>query len=90
MNPTTNQLCCDSMLNQVYQTGFAVDDALLFLDTHPSDQNALAYYQQACSLYQNAVQAYENQCGPLFMTDVTDRNYWTWINDPWPWEGRCN
>ena len=90
MNQTTSQLCCNSLLNQVYQTGFAVDDAILFLDTHPSDSSALAYYQQARALYQNAVQAYENQCGPLFMTDVNDRNYWSWLNDPWTWDGGCN
>ena len=89
MNQTTNRLCCNSLLNQVYQAGFAVDDAHLFLDTHPTDPMALAYYQQVRALYQNAVQAYENQCGPLFMTDGNDQNYWTWINDPWPWEGRC-
>lgn len=81
---------CNALLNQVYQTGFAVDDVILFLDTHPCDTAALAYYQQVRALYKNAVQAYEAQCGPLFMTDVNDTSYWTWSNDPWPWEGRCN
>lgn len=84
-----NQPCCNALLNQVYQTGFAVDDVLLFLDTHPCDRTALTYYQQVNALYHNAVQAYETQCGPLFMTNVNDNNYWTWINDPWPWEGGC-
>lgn len=81
--------CCNALMNQVYQTGFAVDDILLYLDTHPCDPAALAYYQQVQALYQNAVQAYESQYGPLFMTNVDDRNYWTWINEPWPWEGGC-
>lgn len=81
--------CCNALMNQVYQTGFAVDDILLYLDTHPCDPAALAYYQQVRALYQNAVQAYESQYGPLFMTNVDDRNYWTWINEPWPWEGGC-
>lgn len=80
---------CSALMNQVYQTGFAVDDILLYLDTHPCDSAALAYYQQVHTLYQNAVQAYESQYGPLFMTSVDDRNYWTWINEPWPWEGGC-
>lgn len=80
---------CSALMKQVYQTGFAVDDILLYLDTHPCDSAALAYYQQVQALYQNAVQAYESQYGPLFMTDVDDRNYWTWINEPWPWEGGC-
>lgn len=81
--------CRSALMNQVYQTGFAVDDILLYLDTHPCDSAALAYYQHVRSLYQNAVRAYESQYGPLFMTDVDDQNYWTWINEPWPWEGGC-
>lgn len=85
-----NNSSCNVLLNQVYQTGFAVDEVQLFLDTHPCDPTALSYYQQAKTLYQNAVQAYEAQCGPLFMTNVNDSNYWNWTNDPWPWEGGCD
>ena len=22
--------------------------------------------------------------------DVTDKNKWTWVNDPWPWEADAN
>ena len=84
-----NNFQCSRLLDRVYQTGFAVDDAALYLDTHPCDAVALAYYQQAAALYSAAVQAYENQCGPLFMTNVTDSGYWTWNSDPWPWEGGC-
>ena len=89
MGPCGDGLHRGALLDHVYRTGFAVDDALLFLDTHPSDKAALPYYGQAQAHYSQAVQAYEAQCGPLFMTNVTDRNYWTWINDPWPWEGGC-
>ena len=89
LGPSGDNLHCDALLTRVYQTGFAMDDVLLFLDTHPSDPDALAYYQQAQTHYSMAVQAYESHCGPLFMTNVTDRNYWDWINDPWPWEGGC-
>ncbi len=87
MNQNTAE--CNRLLDQVYETGFAVDDVLLYLDTHPCDSAALAYYQQAMARYSDAVQAYETQCGPLFMTSVMNSGYWTWINDPWPWEGGC-
>lgn len=87
MNQNTDS--CRRLLDQVYQTGFAVDDAILYLDTHPRDAAALAYYQQAVSLYSGAVQAYESQCGPLFMTSVREQDHWSWNSDPWPWEGGC-
>lgn len=79
-----------SLLARVNETGFAVDDANLYLDTHPCDQAALAYFQQAAAMYQNAVNAYSAQFGPLMAVDSTDVNYWSWISDPWPWEGGFN
>ena len=32
------------LMSAVYQTGFALDDATLYLDTHPCDEHALEYY----------------------------------------------
>lgn len=79
-----------SLLARVNETGFAVDDANLYLDTHPCDQAALAYFQHASAMYRDAVNAYSAQFGPLMAVDSTDINYWSWISDPWPWEGGLN
>ena len=80
---------CDMLLKQVYETSFAMDDVVLYLDTHPDDQDALEYFFYVMGMRQQAVMAYEAQCGPLMVEGVMDENYWTWINDPWPWEGVC-
>ena len=50
-----------------------------------------AEYEAALFLdtHQQAVQAYEEQCGPLSIGGVMDENYWSWLCDPWPWEGAC-
>ena len=79
----------EELMQQVYETGFAVVDANLFLDTHPCDQGAMAYYQQAVALYTDAVNAFTEQFGPLVAPDSNDTTYWSWISDPWPWEGGC-
>ena len=34
-----------SLLQYITEISFAVYDTLLYLDTHPEDQQALAYYQ---------------------------------------------
>ena len=81
---------CSALKNHLYQTGFALDDAQLYLDTHPCDTAALAYYQQVRALYQSAVQSYEAQCGPLFASNSSSTNYWNWLQDTWPWEGGCH
>lgn len=88
--PQRNLNTRQALLARVNETGFAVDDANLYLDTHPCDQAALAYFQQASAMYHDAVNAYSAQFGPLMAVDSNDVNYWSWISDPWPWEGGFN
>ena len=76
-------------LREVDQAGFAVVDANLYLDTHPCDAAAIDYYNQMANAYRNAAAAFEAQFGPLTASANTDAAYWSWINDPWPWEGGC-
>ena len=78
--------CRNPLLMNVYETGFALDDVLLYLDTHPTDREAMNYYQQVRRLNQDAVRAYEEVHGPL-MFDRVNSNNWSWIEGPWPWEG---
>lgn len=74
------------LMQKVYETGFALDDLLLYLDTHPDDVQAMEYYRYAQNANREAVAAYENAHGPLMMNRVTSET-WNWIQDPWPWEG---
>lgn len=76
-----------TLMQRVYETGFAVDDMVLYLDTHPCDRDALAYYQQVVKMYREAVEAYECQCGPLTAEAVRSLDSWTWLTEKWPWEG---
>ncbi len=77
---------CEQLLQKVYESGFAVDDILLYLDTHPDDRQAMEYYRYARDAYREAKAAYERACGPLTVDGVNAGN-WTWIENPWPWEG---
>ncbi len=86
---------CDSntreaLLRKIDQMGFAVDDTQLYLDTHTCDTAALAYFNQVSEMYRNAVATYEAQFGPLMAYRSNDTAYWSWIEDPWPWEGGQN
>lgn len=80
------------LLHQINVVSFAVNDVQLFLDTHPCDQSALAYFHDYNKLRNQALKEYAKYYGPLTidttMTACTDR--WNWINEPWPWqEGGC-
>jgi spore coat protein JB len=75
------------LLKFIYEVSFALDDCVLYLDTHPYDQAALDYYEKYKKLRKQAVKEYTQCYGPLTNEDVTVENYWTWIKGPWPWEG---
>lgn len=66
---------------------FALIELQLFLDTHPSDAEALrsfaAYNRQLAELTAHYTQHY----GPLTLSDVSGDNGWTWSMTPMPWEG---
>lgn len=84
-----NQSNQQALLKYIYEVGFAIDDVVLFLDTHPCDPEALKYYCSYRQMKQQAVEEYTKYYGPLTNDNVDVTNKWTWIRDPWPWEGAC-
>lgn len=75
------------LMQKVYETGFAVDEIMLYLDTHPCDKDALNYYHRVVQMRREAVAAYENQFGPLTKDGVKSCDEWSWLSGKWPWEG---
>lgn len=73
-------------LQAVNETGFVLQELVLYLDTHPSCGFGLARYQQAVQAYQEAMDAYVSQFGPLRADQAKSCGCWQWIESPWPWE----
>lgn len=74
-------------LQDVRQAGFAMIDAGMFLDSHPTDETALQYFHTMHHKYDKAVEVYEKHFGPLKMKSAGTGKTWNWIDEPWPWEG---
>ena len=70
----------------IMEVSFALEDVVLYLDTHPCDKDALCYYEQYRNMRKQAVEEYTRMYGPLCSKDVDNTNYWKWVNTPWPWE----
>ncbi len=70
----------------VLSEGFALDDALLYLDTHPDDACAHSFYQEHQAAYHMAYDAYVAQFGPLQLDDMPLADCSAWVSTPWPWE----
>lgn len=77
------------LLDFIDEVSFAIDDVVLYLDTHPQDKQAMEYYETYRRLRHQAVEEYTRLYGPLTDENVACGNYWTWVSTPWPWEGGC-
>lgn len=73
-------------LQDVRRHRFAAIDAGMYLDSHPEDETALQYFRAMRQKHMQAVELYQKNFGPLHMSDAAGKR-WTWIDDPWPWEG---
>ena len=80
----------NELLDLIRVLGFNMFDAVLFLDTHPDNQQALEHYQNYKQLMNQATNEYTTYFGPLSSDDVNVSNEWTWVKAPWPWEREAN
>ncbi len=82
---------CEKMqlMRQLQAANFALIETVLFLDSHPGDSQALAYYQEQAAAYEELVAKYEQSYGPLTVySPYYDGEKWT--SEPWPWELEAN
>lgn len=77
------------LLNFINEVSFAVNDILLYLDTHPCDEEALAFYRENVAKRNAALKKYAKFFSPLTVDTADDAasDSWTWVTSPWPWEG---
>lgn len=84
-----------NLMRQIYELGFALTDTILYLDTHPTDQDALEYYETMQERYKEVRKEHNRLFGPLLATNVIIptvdcKKRWIWNDSPMPWEGGCN
>lgn len=91
----------NSLLKQISEISFTVNDLTLYLDTHPVDQEALTAFKQAMDQRKQLLKTYAENFEPLTMDcvcpDTNNKNemntkypgqkHFTWADGPLPWEG---
>lgn len=89
------------LMKKIDEASFAVNDITLYLDTHPTDTEALKFFEAAAAERKQLLEQYEAQYEPLQIDCVnpavnnqtqTETKYagtahWTWADGPVPWEG---
>ena len=72
------------MLKRLQICDFALNDAALYLDTRPDDQQALDFFGKYQALRARTLEEYTRHFGPITHSDHTGGR-WAWTDDPWPW-----
>lgn len=75
------------LLHFIHVVSFQVVDVHLFLDTHPTDKEALQHFKYYSELCKKAKKLYSEKFAPLTIDTATPDCYWDWVKEPWPWEG---
>lgn len=90
------QLSLDKMakadlLRKVQEASFSMHDLGLYLDTHPTDTEALTEFRACADCLKAACDAYAKRFGALRKDQVGAEDGWAaWSNTPWPWEKEAN
>lgn len=78
-----------TLLKQITSLHFMAVDMNLYLDTHPSDNEALSKYNSVVMELSMLKQEYSMHYGMLSPSSCSPYP-WNWICEPWPWEYDAN
>ena len=82
-NPCDNQNR-RSLLHEIMSLNFAVNDLVLYLDTHPTDSREINLHNEYSEKVIELTERYQRMYGPLTVNFSSET--WDWIDEPWPWE----
>lgn len=86
MNMVNSGAMQDTPLCELMSVCFVADELELYLDTHPSDTEAFAMYQDILKLKDEANRRYVKLYGPVSQTDMLGMSRYSWVDNPWPWD----
>ena len=72
-----------ALLREIRVCTFALIEAKLFLDSHPDDRQAIAFYRKHRETLRQLENKWENCTGEMFNKNASR---WTWVDTPWPWQ----
>jgi len=75
------------ILEELQAVDFVLVELTLYLDTHPTDQQAIAQFNENVEKRLKIRFELESKFGPLqqFGNSYSDAK-WSWHSSPWPWQ----
>ncbi len=80
----------DRLLRRIQAEDFVLYETVLYLDGHPKNRKALAYYEKHRDMAKALREEYECKYGPLTIKGNQNTDEWQWVCRPWPWEKEAN
>lgn len=77
------------LLLKIQQLSFALVEANLYLDTHPTCEHGIAYFRKHREELEKVKEEYKKLYGPLTAASSVrddDSKKWDWVTTPFPWE----
>lgn len=80
---------CGQLLQYLDEVSFCAYDLMLYLDTHPKDENARQAFHEYNHKRKRALHLYEEKYGPMRYGQGGPGAPYSakWVNQAWPWEG---
>lgn len=78
------------MLNDIGIVDFTLVELMLFLDTHPGNQEAMEHFNHYANIKNKMMKDFSQMYYPLVKEHAESNNVWRWGDAPLPWEGGCN
>ena len=75
-------------MHELQALGFAINELILYLDTHSDDQEAAQLLQSYSELYRKGLEIVRQQSGPMRGIDAVMDGKFRWLDGGWPWEYR--
>ena len=80
----------EKLLRRIQEEDFAVYETVLYLDGHPKNKKALAFYQKHRDMAAARRAEFEQKYGVLSIYGNHDTGNLNCINRPWPLEKEVN
>ena len=79
----------EQMLKDISIVDFILVEFALYLDTHPTDRNAMEYFNHYSRMKNQMVKEFSQKYFPLTKDLAESNKEWRWVATPLPSEGAC-
>ncbi|EGC01349.1 MULTISPECIES: spore coat protein CotJB [Ruminococcus] len=74
------------LMRKLQQSCFALAEANLYLDSHPTCKMGLEYFRRHKAEKEAIEKEYTEKYGPLTAVQSDGTKKWEWVAAPFPWE----